>query len=100
MHFLWIVDQNGKLVVKYKYDVYGNSKRIEDTSGIGMGNYNPFRYKGYYYDDDTDMYYCKLRFYVPRWRRWLKCALCVGTSALVLFRKLYKENNMISNQNK
>ena len=72
------VDQNGKLVVKYKYDVYCNNKGIEDTN----------------------MYYCKSRFYVPKWRRCLKCALCVGTSALVLFRKLYKENNMISNQNK
>ena len=71
MTILGIVDQNGKLVVKYKYDAYGNSKGIEDTSGIGIGSYNPFRYKGYYYDDDTEMYYCKSRFYVPKWRRWL-----------------------------
>ncbi len=70
-NILGIVDQNGKLVVKYKYDAYGNSKGIEDTSGIGIGSYNPFRYKGYYYDDDTEMYYCKSRFYVPKWRRWL-----------------------------
>ena len=68
-NILGIVDQNGKLVVKYKYDAYGNSKGIEDTSGIGIGSYNPFRYKGYYYDDDTEMYYCKSRFYVPKWRR-------------------------------
>ncbi len=26
---------------------------------------------GYCYDDDTEMYYCKSRFYVPKWRRWL-----------------------------
>ena len=70
-NILGIVDQSGKLVVKYKYDAYGNSKGIEDTSGIGIGSYNPFRYKGYYYDDDTEMYYCKSRFYVPKWRRWL-----------------------------
>ena len=68
-NILGIVDQSGKLVVKYKYDAYGNSKGIEDTSGIGIGSYNPFRYKGYYYDDDTEMYYCKSRFYVPKWRR-------------------------------
>ena len=43
------VDQNGKLVVKYKYDVYCNNKGIEDTN----------------------MYYCKSRFYVSKWRRWL-----------------------------
>ena len=70
-NILGIVDQNGKLVVKYKYDAYGNNKGIEDTSGCSLGSRNPFRYKGYYYDDDTEMYYCKSRFYVPKWRRWL-----------------------------
>ena len=70
-NILGIVDQNGKLVAKYKYDAYGNSKGIEDTSGCSLGTRNPFRYKGYYYDDDTGMYYCKSRFYVPKWRRWL-----------------------------
>ena len=71
MAILGIVDQSGKLVVKYKYDAYGNNKGIEDTSGCSLGSRNPFRYKGYYYDDDTEMYYCKSRFYVPKWRRWL-----------------------------
>ena len=70
-NILGIVDQNGKPIVKYSYDAYGNNKEIEDTSGCSLGTYNPFRYKGYYYDDDTEMYYCKSRFYVPKWRRWL-----------------------------
>ena len=70
-NILGIVDQNGKLVIKYKYDAYGNNKGIEDTSGCNLGTRNPFRYKGYYYDDDAEMYYCKSRFYVPKWRRWL-----------------------------
>ena len=71
MHFLWIVDLNGSIIVKYNYDAYGNIKSISDVSGGNIGQLNPFRYKGYYYDDDTDMYYCKSRFYVPKWRRWL-----------------------------
>ncbi|OKZ90322.1 MAG: hypothetical protein BHW10_02950 [Clostridium sp. CAG:307_30_263] len=69
-NILGIVDQNGKPIVKYSYDAYGNNKEIEDTSGCSLGIHNPFRYKGYYYDD-TEMYYCKSRFYVPKWRRWL-----------------------------
>ena len=26
---------------------------------------NPYRYKGYYYDDETGMYYLKSRYYQP-----------------------------------
>jgi RHS repeat-associated protein len=33
--------------------------------------YNPIRYKGYYYDIETNMYYCKSRYYVPELFRWL-----------------------------
>jgi RHS repeat-associated protein len=28
-------------------------------------------YKGYYYDFETLMYYCKSRYYIPLWSRWL-----------------------------
>ena len=70
-NILGLVDDSGNIVVKYKYDAYGNRISITDTSGCDLGNINPFRYKGYYYDDDVEMYYCKSRFYVPLWHRWL-----------------------------
>ena len=70
-NILGLVDNSGNIVVKYKYDAYGNRISITDTSGCDLGNINPFRYKGYYYDDDVEMYYCKSRFYVPSWHRWL-----------------------------
>ena len=70
-NILGLVDNSGNIVVKYKYDAYGNRISITDTSGCDLGNINPFRYKGYYYDDDVEMYYCKSRFYVPLWHRWL-----------------------------
>ena len=70
-NILGLVDNSGNIVVKYKYDAYGNRISITDTSGCDLGNINPFRYKGYYYDDDAQMYYCKSRFYVPLWHRWL-----------------------------
>ena len=70
-NILGLVDDSGNIVVKYKYDAYGNRISITDTSGCDLGNINPFRYKGYYYDDDVEMYYCKSRFYVPSWHRWL-----------------------------
>lgn len=62
---LGIVDESGNLVVKYDYDAYGNI--INQIGNI----YNPFRYKGYYYDDEIFMYYLKSRFYNPELRRFM-----------------------------
>ena len=36
-----------------------------------MANANPIRYRGYYYDDDTGLYYCNARYYSPKWRRFI-----------------------------
>ena len=68
-NILGIVDNSGKLMVSYKYDSYGNIKQI--SGDVSLGNLNPFRYKGYYYDNESGMYYCKSRYYVAYWRRWL-----------------------------
>ena len=65
-NILGIVDNSGDLIVKYDYDAYGNTISI-----TGENIYNPFIYKGYYYDNDIEMYYCHNRFYNPKWRRWL-----------------------------
>ena len=56
-------------MVSYKYDSYGNIKQI--SGDLSLGNLNPFRYKGYYYDNESGMYYCKSRYYVEYWLIWL-----------------------------
>lgn len=33
--------------------------------------YNPFRYRGYYYDTETGFYYLNSRYYSPLWRRFI-----------------------------
>jgi RHS repeat-associated protein len=33
--------------------------------------YNPFRYRGYYYDTDIGLYYLQSRYYNPQWGRFL-----------------------------
>ena len=70
-NIIGITDINGKIVVKYSYDAWGAIKSIIDTSSSGIGKLNPFRFKGYYYDNESSMYYCKTRYYVPQWGRWL-----------------------------
>jgi RHS repeat-associated protein len=64
-----LIDRNGNIVVKYVYDAYGNILQIIGNQIIGKKN--PFRYKGYYYDDETGLYYNVTRYYNPEWGRWL-----------------------------
>ncbi len=59
-------------MVLYYNDAYGNiESQMYDSTTDKIGELNPFRYKGYYYDEELDMYYCQTRYYVPSWRRWL-----------------------------
>ena len=68
-NILGIIDTNGSPVVIYQYTAYGTSTVLQDTAGLA--NINPFRYKGYYFDSESGMYYCHTRYYVPEWCRWL-----------------------------
>ncbi len=52
------------MVVRYLYDAWGNHQII-DNSNINIGTINPFRYKGYYYDSETNLYYLNSRYYDP-----------------------------------
>ena len=52
------------IVVRYLYDAWGNHQII-DNSNINIGTINPFRYKGYYYDSETNLYYLNSRYYDP-----------------------------------
>ncbi|MDE5539331.1 MAG: RHS repeat-associated core domain-containing protein [Bacilli bacterium] len=70
-NILGIIDSNSNLVVKYEYTAYGTITAITGSKASTIGADNPFRYKGYYYDSESNMYYCKSRYYVPEWCRWL-----------------------------
>ena len=71
-----LIDNNGNTVVEYKYDAWGNHKVVdangnEITSSNHLGNLNPFRYRGYYYDVETGLYFLKSRYYDPEVGRFL-----------------------------
>ena len=55
-------------MVKYIYDAWGNHA-VVDSNGedieSGIGVLNPFRYRGYYYDVETGLYYLQTRYYDP-----------------------------------
>ena len=70
-NIIGITDINGKIVVKYSYDAWGALKNIEDTSSSGIGKLNPFRFKGYYYDNETNLFYVTSRYYSPELCRFI-----------------------------
>ena len=66
-----IYDTSGNLIAKYLYDAWGNCTISSDTTNTVVANANPIRYRGYYYDADTGLYYCNARYYSPKWRRFI-----------------------------
>ena len=72
----------GVLKVSYEYDAWGNCKISSDTSGIDLGNVNPIRYRGYYYDTETGFYYLQSRYYCPKIGRFLNADGYVTTNAV------------------
>ena len=72
-----ILDSNRAVVVQYVYDAWGNHKVLNaDGTEVAptemhIGNINPFRYRGYYYDIYTGLYYLKSRYYDPQTGRFI-----------------------------
>ena len=64
-----IYDVNGTKVGGYAYDAWGNCTITQSTKSVVTRN--PIRYRGYYYDQDTKLYYLNTRYYSPEWRRFI-----------------------------
>ena len=77
-------DANGAVKVAYEYDAWGNVVSMTDTTGIGIGTINPFRYRGYYYDTETGLYYLMSRYYDPVVGRFLNADGYASTGQGVL----------------
>ena len=58
-----IIDGYNSLVVEYKYDAWG--KPISTTGSLvtALGKLSPFRYRGYVYDVETELYYLRSWYY-------------------------------------
>ncbi len=60
-----ILDGGGTLVVSYTYDPWGKQLTCTGTMANTIGEKNPFRYRGYYYDAESGLYYLNSRYYDP-----------------------------------
>ncbi len=58
-----IYTTDGKQVGHYVYDAWGNMQILQDRDGVAT--LNPFRYRSYYFDEETGLYYLQTRYYDP-----------------------------------
>ena len=66
-----ITDVSGTIVVRYTYDAWGNTTSITGSLASTIGQLNPMRYRGYYYDAETGYYYLQSRYYEPAMGRFI-----------------------------
>ena len=93
----------GELKAHYEYDAWGNVISITDNNGNAItspnhvGNLNPFRYRGYYQDTESGLYYLMSRYYDAVTHRFINADgyFQAGTSILDGNTFAYCANNPI-----
>ena len=100
-----IYDTKGNLLARYIYDTWGNTLSVTDASGKAItdanhiANINPIRYRGYYYDAETGLYYLQSRYYDTTTRRFLNADTLLGANAGAAYNLFaYCGNNPINMQ--
>ena len=94
-----LVDSNMNEVVTYSYDTWGNLLSIGGSLASTVGKINPFRYRGYYYDTETKLYYLNSRYYDPNTGRFINADDQVSTGSDLTGMNLfaYCGNNPVMN---
>ena len=69
----------GQVVARYSYDAWGKCT-VTNASGYTVGEKNPFRYRGYYYDTETGLYYLNSRYYSPEFGRFISADNAISNS--------------------
>ena len=93
-----ILDKDGNAVVSYLYDAWGAPISITGPMASTLGAQNPIRYRGYYYDTETGLYYLQSRYYDPVVGRFLNADGYVSTGQGILGTNMfaYCGNNPVS----
>ena len=76
-----VYNASGTKVATYTYsDAWGNHFVSYSNGGGSTGaQYNPFRYRGYYYDSDLGMYYLQSRYYDAKICRFISADSYIST---------------------
>ena len=96
---IWgIIDNKGTQIAKYEFSAYGEYRSRWSPEEVSLEeirrnnrvrNANPFDYRGYYYDEETGLYYCQSRYYDPEVDRWLNADGIIGSNSTVLGYNLF-----------
>ena len=84
-----LVDKNGNTVVSYTYDSWGKPLSTTGSLASTLGADQPFRYRGYIYDNETGWYYLKSRYYNPTVGRFISADIYLSTGQGVLGHNSY-----------
>ena len=98
-----LLNYDGSVRANYAYDAWGKILSVTDATGNEvtdpnhMGRINPIRYRGYYYDEETGLYYLQSRYYDPVVGRFLNADGVTDTNAGIIGYNLfaYAANNPI-----
>ena len=99
-----IYTESGTKIGSYTYDAWGNCTPLPESGATTpqkqiVRMFNPFRYRGYYYDYDTGLYYLQSRYYNPTTGRFINADGYVSTGTGLLGYNMYAycNNNPVMN---
>lgn len=93
-----ILNSAGQTIVSYTYDSWGNPLFVTGSAANTIGQKNPFRYRGYYYDQESGLYYLNSRYYDPEVGRFINADGYVATGQSLLSYNMfaYCHNNPVN----
>ncbi len=84
-----ILDASGNKVVSYVYDTWGKLVTMTGSMASTVGVANPYRYRGYRYDEESGLYYLQTRYYDPETGRFLNADGYVTTGQGLLSGNMF-----------
>lgn len=88
-----VISADGTILAAYTYDAWGNVLTAEGSLAAS----NPIRYRGYYFDTETSLYYLQSRYYDPATGRFINAdAQVVAESSVGCNSFTYSLNSPVS----
>ena len=83
---------SGETAASYVYDSWG---KVISATGT-LAEVNPIRYRGYYYDTETGLYYLQSRYYDPETGRFINADVQINNGILGTNLYAYCDNQYIN----